>query len=178
MNRVTFGLILALLGALPAFAHRLTIDWEVRGDSLRVTGKCDDTPAVGADVELRSVSGTTLASGLLDETGSYRWRVSATGDVTVVINAGLGHRRTLILTEAQLRLVPPASSATAGPTPTAPGFGEPASRGESDGTFGLGLRVLLGVTFLLAAAAAWMSHCNGRRLTELEGRGARHESRS
>jgi hypothetical protein len=177
MIRVILFLTLALLGTLPALAHRLTIDWEVMSDSLRVTGKTDGTPAVGADVELRSASGTTLASGLLDETGSYRWPLSATGDVTVVINAGLGHRRTLVLTEAQLRVVAPASSADAGPAPTTPDFVGPASRGGSDGTSALGLRVLLGVTFLLAAASAWMSYCNGRRLTALERRGERHESR-
>jgi len=49
--------------------------------------------------------------------------------------------------------------------------------GSSDATFSQMARVGLGLTFLLALAAAWMSHRNTRRLIDLERRLERHEGR-
>lgn len=173
----TLGLILAAT----VHAHRLSVSWEFADGVLTVLGRTESTPAAGAEVELRDAAGTVLTSGVLDTAGRFQVRVEpGWGDLTLVVNAGPGHRRTLVIPKAGL-LSPPRPGH--GPLPAEGGrevaMREPAARGgTSDGTEPLAVRVLLGLTFLLAAAAAWMGHCNRRRLAALEQRFRSHEGRS
>jgi hypothetical protein len=182
MNCVLFFALAMLAPAIPLQAHRLAVNWQVQGQTLVLEGRTDGGPAASADVELRSPSGSVLATGNLDADGRFRWPLAgATQDVVVVVNAGPGHRRTLTLAAADLLAAgKPASTRTAtvavvgSPVTDAPPA-EP--RGAADGAEPLATRVVLGLTFLLAAAAAWMSHRNGRRLAALERRWHEHESR-
>lgn len=173
--------IIAVLGvALVATlqAHRLAARWEISGHTLTVLGRAEDAPAAGAEVELRDGAGTVLASGVLDAAGRFEWPLApAAGDLTVVVNAGPGHRRTLVIPAAQLRAAT-ASGTGAAPAAAPPGAPAPAARqGTSDGVEPLAVRVVLGLTFLLAATAAWFGYQNHRRLAALEQRLASHEKR-
>lgn len=159
--------------AVTAQAHRLTVEWQVAEEMLEIHATTEAVPAAGAIVELRSAAGALLVSASLDETGHFRWPLNFTGGVTVVVNAGLGHRRTLTLTEADLQRG--AAPAPAGaPTDRAPAAREAAragpARGSSDAAVGAVVRVGLGLTFLLALAAAGLSYGNARRLAALERR--------
>jgi hypothetical protein len=175
MNRFLLLLVLHGLTASPALAHRLTVDWQVVDDALVLVGRTDGQPAAGAGVQVRSAAGPALAEGLLDATGTFRWPLKATGDLTVVVNAGLGHRRTLVLSAAELRPAPAlAPAAPRASTDT----GSTGAHGSSDGSSPLAVRVVAGLTFLLAATAAGMSFSNRRRLARLEQRWNQHESRS
>jgi len=164
-------LIIAALGVALAAAlqaHRLTARWEISGNTLTVLARAEDAPATGAEVELRDAAGTVLASGVLDAAGRFEWPLAPTaGDVTVVVNAGPGHRRTLVIPAAQWQ----ASIASASEVASA------ARHGASDGVEPLAVRVVLGLTFLLAATAAWLGYRNHRRLAVLEQRLASHEKR-
>jgi len=174
-------LIIAALGvALAATlqAHRLSARWEISGNTLTVLARAEDAPAAGAEVELRDAAGTVLASGVLDAAGRFEWPLApAAGDLTVVVNAGPGHRRTLVIPAAQLQASAAATNEVA-PAATNPAATAPVSRhGASDGVEPLALRVVLGLTFLLAATAAWLGFQNRRRPAALEQHLASHEKR-
>lgn len=179
MNRWISLLIMAGCTLGSAQAHRLTVDWTLTGNVLEIRATEGSEPAAGAAVRLRDNSDTPPADGELDEAGRFRLEWNGRAPLTIEVDAGLGHRRTLVLTEQDLR--PPTSPAPAGPSPTpapsAPSEGHLAT-GSSDAFFSQAARVVLGLTFLLALAAAWMSHRNTRRLTRLERRLDQHESRS
>ena len=174
-------LLLGWLVIEPVHAHRLTVNWEVRDGRLVIEADSEEEPAAGADVEVRSAADEVLATGFLNDRGIWEWPLSGAGDLTVVVDAGLGHRRTLNLTVEQLRpSVNEANRSVADSTPSASVVesGAILSRGSADGTGWLGWRVVLGLTFLLATASAWMSWRNLRRVDELERRWKEHESRS
>lgn len=174
-------LIIAALGmALAAAlqAHRLSARWEISGNTLIVLARAEDAPAAGAEVELRDAAGAVLASGVLDAAGRFEWPLaSAAGDLTVVVNAGPGHRRTLVIPAAQQR-APAAAPSEVAPAAANPDAAAPAPRhGASEGVEPLGVRVVLGLTFLLAVTATWFGYQNHRRLAALEQRLASHEKR-
>jgi hypothetical protein len=138
--------------------HEVTLEWEVVDGILAIEGRVGDEAAGGAAVEIRSDHGRIVASGKMDEAGRYEWPVTERGPITVVMRDGFGHRRTVTVSEAELR-----------------GVGANAAGGGGAGipkALGLGL----GLTFLLALAAAWMSYGNMRRLAALERRVRQHES--
>ena len=134
-------------------------------------------PVLSRQAEAGLLSGrltAALADGSLDATGTYRWPLAATGDVTVVVDAGLGHRRTVTLAAAELR----SATVPAPPTPLpATGSRPTGGGGSSDGSSPLAVRVVVGLTFLLAVAAVGMSFSNRRRLARLEQHWSAHESR-
>jgi len=158
--------------------HGLSLDWQVRSNRVYLQAEMEGDTAGGADVEVRSESGELVAEGHLDERGAWDFPISGTNGLTVVVDAGLGHRRTLTLSRAQLFGVESADQGSSRPGGDGVGVVAPAkgetfsgrASGRTDGTSdGVG-RVLLGVTFLLAAGAAWMSWRNSQRVGELERR--------
>jgi nickel transport protein len=176
MNRTWLIVLLSLLLGGTAHAHRLTVNWEVRDGTLVIEGLAGGAAAAGADVELRSASGTLLEAGMLDQDGVYKWPVKASGDITVVVNAGPGHRRTLAIQERQLQAPPPAVADRSLPGTVSP---EPAwhAHGSSDDALPTGIKVVVGLAFLLAASAAWMSYRNMIRTSKIERLLREHEGR-
>jgi hypothetical protein len=158
----------------------LSIDWQVEGQSLVVSARAEGVPAAGADVETRSDADVILATGLLDAQGQWRCPLSSTGGMTIVVNAGLGHRRVLRLTHEELRRVnaPAASGSTSINAGSDPGSARaPHPSGSTENASGQTVRVLAGVAFILALSAAWLSYRNSRRLSALEKRLEQNESR-
>lgn len=165
-------------------AHRLTVLWQWQGDVLEIVSHADGVPAMDAEVELRdgaeSDRGALLSSGRLDASGRFRSPVLPSGAFTIVVDAGLGHRRTLRVTAEALaagKLPAPdgANRVVPSSTPVLPKSGE-SRTGSSDEAMSESARVVLGLTFLMAAWAALTSWRNSRRLAELERRGSAHES--
>jgi hypothetical protein len=179
MRRILWMTIIACVAVEVVWAHRLTVAWEVRDGRLVIAADSEGEVAAGADVELRSADGRCLAAGVLDAAGKWEWPLQGEGDLTVAVDAGLGHRRSLTLTGEQLRSPAAAASSTrAGSGASderAPGSVQ--ARGSSDAPIAVGWRVALGLTLVLAAGAAWMSLCNSRRVSELERRWRNHEGR-
>jgi len=167
-------LVLTLLAVGSVQAHRLTVEWEVIDGTLEIRALTGSEPAAGADVVLYDASGGVLTDAVLDEAGRFRWRLTAQGPITLEVNAGLGHRRSLTLTEAELR---PGRVEPGRPVGAAEGADDPVvqASGSSDVVYSQAVRVGLGLTFLLALAAAWMGYRNTRRLTQLEQRLERYE---
>lgn len=148
----------------PLHAHRFTAEWRVEDRALVVTAALEGAPAAGARVELRDPAGTVLARGTLDAVGRFLWPLlPATGELRAVVRDEEGHQRTLTIPVAALTPTPAAAAA-------APASG-PAG-GRAEGVEPLAVRVVLGLTFLLAATAAWMAYGNRRRLAALAQRRA------
>jgi hypothetical protein len=151
------GLVLAGLGMIQA--HEVTLEWEVVDGTLAIQGMVGGEAAAGAAVEIRLERGRVVEAGKMDEAGRFEWRIVERGPITVVLRDGLGHRRTVTLSDAELR------GAVRG------------GAGGGHGEIGQGMRVVLGLTFLLVLASAWMSYGNRRRIAMLERRlQGEHES--
>jgi hypothetical protein len=180
MNRI-FMVILTLVVVELVQAHGLSVRWQVQQGQLMIKADSEGALAVDARVEVRSAGDELLASGKLDETGSWQWPLTDAGELTVVVDSGLGHRRSLTLTGEQLRpsktVASPPAIVFRPPDEVDDAHAAP-TRGNSDEARLLGLRVVVGLTFVLALAAGWVSFRNMRRLDELERQSRRHESRS
>ena len=177
MKGILCALVLLFSSLATAHAHRLTIDWIAADGILEIRAEAGTEPAAGAELQLLDAAGNLLAEGVLDGEGRYRWPMSSDGPITIEIDAGLGHRRTLTLGEEDLRSVGSADPGlAAGPVAEGRVPGDAGSRsGSSDATFSEMVRVGLGLTFLLALAGAWIGYRNSRRLADLERRLDRHE---
>jgi hypothetical protein len=143
--------LLASLGMLQA--HEVTVHWQVVDGTLAIHGLIGGEAAAGAAVEIRSDRGRVLEEGRMDEAGRYEWRIVQGGPITVVLHDGYGHRRSVTVSDSELRQGAP-SMAAGGRSP--------------DG--GQGMRVVMGLTFLLVLASTWMSYGNRRRIAALERR--------
>jgi hypothetical protein len=167
-------MVLTFLVAGSVQAHRLTVEWKVMDGTLEIRALTGSEPAAGGDVVLQDASGAVLAHGVLDAAGRFHWPLAVHGPITVDVNAGLGHRRNLTLTEAQLRpgMAEPGGAKGAAGEADDPGV---QASGSSDLAYSQAVRIGLGLTFLVAAAAAWMGYRNTRRLARLEQRLERHE---
>lgn len=166
------------LGTSGAWAHRLTVDWQREDRRLVIEAALGGGPAAGAEIEIVAATGDLLAGGELDAAGRFVWPVVPGGPVTVTVNAGLGHRRSLTLTAKDLGgetesagdIAPPAVGAVG------EGGGRTAS-GSSDEAFGSVVRIGLGLTFIVALYGAWTGYRNQRRLTALERQAGDHAGR-
>jgi hypothetical protein len=161
------------LVAEPARAHRLSVDWHVADGQLVIVARTEDTPAAGADVGIVSADGTVVAKGTLDGEGRLATAVPGVGGVTVTVNAGLGHRRSLTLSAEQLQAAPGTGAAAPAADPGAASARQPsgaAPGGSGEVVFALPVRVGTGLAVVFAVAAMWMSYRNSRRLAALERR--------
>jgi hypothetical protein len=147
----------------------LTLEWQNFDNALAIHGHFDNAPAAGADIEITDASGARLAIGVLDVNGRFQCPLSVTGSVTVIVNAGLGHRRKLTITESDLLAGHAMTSTTSSrtnaghaPAPTL------TATGSSYESFFPVLRVGLGLVCILALYAAWIGHRNSRRISALE----------
>jgi hypothetical protein len=164
-------LVLVELAVLTTHAHRLNLTWEVVGTNVVLAADAEGTPAAGAAVECLTDAGDVWAGGTLDDQGRYVLSVPTTGGLNVSVNAGLGHRRSLIISASEFQATRAQVAGLAIRAAEAVG-GSPSPRagGSADAVFSTLPRVLVGLALLLAAAAAWMSRQNSRRLTALEQR--------
>lgn len=186
LSMTTGWILLGFWLGITGRAHELTVGWTVTAGELEIHGTMDGTPAANATVELRAGDDTVLTSGKLDGGGRFRSPLPAVDRLSVVVDAGFGHRRTVTLSAQDLRGGSPSTPANAPPAvhdhdhdhdpnhahahahPHPLRTGE--TRGSSDAAVGPMVRIGLGVTFLLALAAASMSYGNMRRLANLERR--------
>ncbi|MBV9123760.1 MAG: hypothetical protein JO112_10420, partial [Planctomycetes bacterium] len=160
------ALVLVLLGAGTARAHRLNAQAFVLPDQkvqIESWFSNNDVPH-GAQVQVFRPDGQLLTEGTLNDQGIFVFSYERPEALRVVVSAGAGHRKELVIPEADLvrtaAAQAPASSSTGQadspevhPVPLA------------DRSSGISIKdVLVGVGFLLALAAFVLSLRNARQL--------------
>jgi nickel transport protein len=163
LTLVAATLILFFAGT-PAQAHRLDAqafvlsDQRVQIESWFSSGD----PARGAKVRVLRADRSLLVEGQLDEKGIFIFTPPSPDRLTVVISAGIGHRKELTIAAEDLARA--RSSGTDDPNAPSPHL-DPVPLADRSAAYPF-KDVLLGITFLLAAAAFVMSLRNQRRLKD------------
>jgi len=86
------GLLMAL-GGVPAMAHKVSVFAWVEADTVYAQSKFyGGKPVVGASVGVYNSSGKKLMTGVTSDTGMFSFAAPAKGDLTIVVDAGSGHR--------------------------------------------------------------------------------------
>lgn len=167
---VAVGVLLLLLG-MPhaAWAHRLEGQYKVLpGGKIRVESWFDltgDSP-VGAKVRALGPMDEVLADGKLDDKGFFTFEVVRAETLRVVISAGGGHRKELLIKDSELA----SFISRAGGSPKQESGTEVAreSPSPSERRSGVTLQdVLVGVGFVLAVAAFVISLRNAQAIRKL-----------
>ncbi|MGA1238761.1 MAG: hypothetical protein ACO34E_18075 [Limisphaerales bacterium] len=152
-------MVLMVVIAGPVWGHRLSVDWEVRAGELVVRAGSEGEPASGADMELRTGGGELVGMGRSDDLGGWTCRLQQAGDYALVVDAGLGHRRSVSIHVAAEVLAGggEAGRGQAGTEMNGGDAGEvAATKGSTESGPGLGWRAALGVTLIFLLAGGWM----------------------
>jgi nickel transport protein len=90
---IVVAVLLVLLSAVDGRAHRITVFAWVEGENVHVSGKFGGgRPAVDSQVEVFGSEGQKLLEGRTDDAGELVFPLPASREITVVLNAGSGHR--------------------------------------------------------------------------------------
>lgn len=115
---------LVLLVAAPALAHRVNVFAWIEGATVFVECKYPDGTKVHEGViRVLDSAGTELLSGKTNEKGEFSFQVPKREDLTIVLEAGMGHRADWPLSKQDL--------AAAGAVPEPVASGRPASKTEA-----------------------------------------------
>lgn len=107
MNKqgILLATLLVLVLALPvaASAHRVNIFAYVEGGSIFTESYYPDgAPVVKGQVLVRDSHRQLLVEGTTDPDGLFSFPVPAVDDLTIVIEAGMGHRNRFVLKKSEL----------------------------------------------------------------------------
>ena len=78
-------------------AHEITVECTGAGEAIRIAARVEGHPTGDAELEIHSAAGELRLHDRLDEAGEFRWRPTIVEDVTIAVDAGLGHRETVRL---------------------------------------------------------------------------------
>lgn len=95
--------LLAVLPVLPALAHGVSIFAYVEGD--KIHAECyfaDGRPVVAGKILVLDSKSGIVAEGMTDGEGKYSLTIPKRDDLTIVIDASLGHRSTFLLKQQDL----------------------------------------------------------------------------
>ncbi len=82
-----------ILGASPAFAHKVSIFAYVENGTIYTESYFPDgKPAVNGRVEVYNSEGQLIQEGRTDEDGNFKFKIPAIEDLTIVLDASMGHR--------------------------------------------------------------------------------------
>jgi nickel transport protein len=139
------ALLFLLAVAAPVHAHALGVSATIHGNRVEVEAYySDDTPARDAAVMVNDHAGWFVATGRTDEQGKWTFPLPRPGPITIIVDAGAGHRVTKSI------VVP----AVLPPGPTGPVADGP-SREEF--TRFPWLRLAAGLAIIAALAAGWLA---------------------
>ena len=96
-------LFLLLLSAGPALAHKVNVfayveDGTVYTESYFPDGK----PVENGTIEVFNADNTKLLEGKTDKEGKFSFKLPKKEDLTIVINASMGHRNSYLLKKSEM----------------------------------------------------------------------------
>lgn len=97
--------VLSVLGFLApsAWAHKVNIFAYVEGGKIHIESYFPDGKAVeGGDIEILDSQNQKLASGVTDKQGKCVLPIPKKDDLTIVINASMGHKNSFLLKKSEL----------------------------------------------------------------------------
>lgn len=108
IQRLAFTLLIASLliavGNPPALAHKATIFAWVEGDTVYTESKfMGGTEVRNAQILVFDGEGAQLLKGTTNGSGEFSFKVPKLADLTVVLNAGMGHRAEWTVPESEIR---------------------------------------------------------------------------
>jgi cobalt/nickel transport system permease protein len=175
---VLLSALTTLLMASSAHAHRPRADFNLRpARQVQIDGWFDpgDTPMKGAKVQVFRPGQRLLIEGVMDEKGTFVFRYAEPEALEVIVNAGAGHRTSLIIPRERLE-----QNTAAEPRPLGSG-GEDSSLTvaapprEHPEAWRESLKdALLGISFLLSVAAFLLSWRTSRQLLRSEQESTSH----
>jgi nickel transport protein len=125
-----FGLICALMivGYGTAQAHKVTIFAWVEGDRIYTESKFSGGKRVkNGTVTVLDNAGSQLLEGKTDDNGEFSFKTPEANGLTIIINAGMGHRNQWTLSAAELGAAEGDPAVTAVAAPAVDGQPEPVS---------------------------------------------------
>lgn len=96
--------VLFILIAVPAMAHKVNIFAYVEGDTIYTESYFPDGKAVAlGTIEVLDSTGQKLLEGKTDKEGLFSFPVPAEKeDLTIVINASMGHKNSYLLKKSEM----------------------------------------------------------------------------
>lgn len=97
------GVLLIVLWAAPSWAHKVNIFAYVENGKIQVESYFPDgQPVEGGAIEVLDSQGQKVADGVTDKEGKCVMPVPKKDDLTVVINASMGHKNTYKIKKTEL----------------------------------------------------------------------------
>ncbi|MHB1426561.1 MAG: CbiM family transporter [Gemmataceae bacterium] len=161
-----------LFTASPAFAHSPHADYIVLPDrQVRIEGWFDpgDTPMKGAKVQVFRTGQRLIAEGQMNDGGTFVFRYAEADELEVIVNAGAGHRTSLVIPREKLEQNTVSEPRPLGSDGEDRSLTVTAPRREHPDTWREQIKdALVGVSFLLSVAAFLLCWRTNRRLRRSE----------
>ena len=95
--------LLPLLTAVPVWAHKVTVFAYVEGDKVFTESYFPDGKKVeGGTVQVLDAKGVPLVQGTTDSQGQFVFPLPKKGNLTIVLDAGMGHKNSYLLSESEM----------------------------------------------------------------------------
>lgn len=171
-HALPLGWLALLIAAGTAQAHRLEAEYRILpGPRVQIESWFDvsGTSPRGARVQVFRADGQLVKEGTLNEQGLFVFPCTEPGPLKVIVSAGAGHRKEIVIPAAALaHAASQESKASSLPAPQDVEL--PAGVPLADRSSRLSVKdILIGIGFLLALAGFVMSLRNARELRELRG---------
>jgi nickel transport protein len=102
-----FSLLLFFLSSAIGFAHKVNIFAWVEGDTIHTESYFPDgTMVKSGKIEVIDSTGTVVNQGTTDENGEYSFRIPKYDNLTIVLDASMGHRATFKISVDELQTAP------------------------------------------------------------------------
>ena len=100
---IIFCFLLSMVCALPVQAHKVNIFAYVEDGEIQIESYFPDGKAVeGGTIEVLDSQNQKVAEGVTDKEGKCAFRIPKKDDLTIVINASMGHKNSYLLKKNEL----------------------------------------------------------------------------
>lgn len=98
-----FPVMLFILAASPAWAHKVNVFAYVEGDTVYTESYFPSgDPVKGGKIEVLDTHKTILLEGITDNQGLFSFKLPKKEDLTIVINATMGHKNEYRLKKSEM----------------------------------------------------------------------------